>query len=133
MSERNAAEVERAIGHVLSTYFAGLYNGDTALLRSVFDPDAALFAVQGGARYHKPVEIYLAGVATRSSPRELGEPFAMAVLSLEVLGHMGMAKVHVPARGHHYVNYLSLLLAEGRWLIVNKLFDDVPPFSIEEN
>jgi hypothetical protein len=34
--------------------------------------------------------------------------------------------VHVPAHGFNYHNYLSLVRNEGRWVIVNKIFFDVP-------
>ena len=116
----------RAIAAVLGDYFKGLYTGDTALLRTVFHPDAALFAERGGQSYHKGLDAYLDGVAQRASPASLGEPFRMKVLSIDVTHDIAMARVHVPALGFNYVNYLSLVRWQGRWVIVNKVFDDVP-------
>lgn len=119
-------EDHQSILIVLADYFAGLYTGDTALLRSVFDPDAALFAEVNGQSYHKRLDEYLEGVEQRPSPEELGEPYQMKVLSLDVTHNIATAKVHVPARGFNYYNHLSLLRRDGVWVIVNKTFADVP-------
>jgi hypothetical protein len=119
-------EDHHSILAVLSDYFAGLYTGDTVLLRSVFHPEAALFAELREQPYHKGLDDYMDGVEHRQSPEELGEPYQMKVLSLDVLNNIAVAKVHVPALGFNYYNYLSLVRQDGRWVIVNKIFDDVP-------
>ena len=119
-------DAQRAIAAVLGDYFEGLYKGDTALLRTVFHPDAALFAELGGQSYHKGLDAYLDGVAARQSPASRGEPYRMKVLGIDVTHDIAMARVHVPALGFNYVNYLSFVRWQGRWVIVNKVFTDVP-------
>jgi hypothetical protein len=44
---------------------------------------------------------------------------------------MAIARVHVPALGFNFYNYLSLLRKDGNWRIVSKVFDDVPAGSGE--
>jgi hypothetical protein len=121
----------QSILQLLSDYFRGLHAGDVELLRSVFDPEAVLFAELGGGSYRKSLDAYLDGVSQRSSPAELHEPFRMRVLSLEVLHDMAVARVHVPALGFNFYNYLSLLRRGGSWRIVSKVFDDIPVASVE--
>lgn len=121
----------QSILQVLSDYFRGLHAGDVELLRSVFDPEAVLFAELKGASYRKSLDAYLDGVAQRSSPAELNEAFRMRVLSVEVLHDMAVARVHVPALGFNFYNYLSLLRKGGSWKIVSKVFDDVPAGYVE--
>jgi hypothetical protein len=121
----------QSILQVLSDYFRGLHAGDVELLRSVFDPEAVLFAELNGASYRKSLDAYLDGVAQRSSPAELKEAFRMRVLSLEVLHDMAIARVHVPALGFNFYNYLTLLRKGGSWRIVSKVFDDVPAGYVE--
>jgi hypothetical protein len=116
----------RAIATVLRDYFKGLYTGDTALLRTVFHPAAALFGARDGQPYHKGLDAYLDGVAQRASPASLGEPYRMQVLAIDVTHDIATARVHVPALGFNYVNYLSLVRRQGGWVIVNKVFADVP-------
>jgi hypothetical protein len=85
-------EDHHAILAVLADYFTGLYTGDTALLRSVFHPEAALFAEVAGQSYHKRLDEYLAGVEKRQSPEELGEPYQMKVLSVDVTHGIATAR-----------------------------------------
>jgi hypothetical protein len=118
-------DAQRAIAAVLGDYFEGLYTGDAALLRTVFHPDAALFAERAGQSYHKRLDDYLDGVAARASPASLGEPYRMKVLAIDVTHEIAMARVHVPALGFDYVNYLSFVRRQGRWVIVNKVFTDM--------
>lgn len=119
-------EDRHAIGLVLDDYFSGLYTGDTDLLRSVFHPQAASFASVNGQPFHTTIGAWLESVANRTSPAELGERCSMTVMSVDVLGTIAIAKVHVPARGFNYYNFLSLLRQDGQWLIVNKVFVDLP-------
>jgi hypothetical protein len=119
-------EDHHAILAVLADYFTGLYTGDTALLRSVFHPEASLFADIKGQPYCKRLDDYLAGVEKRQSPEELGEPYQMKVLSVDITSGIATARVHVPAHGFNYFNYLSLVRNDGVWVIVNKIFFDVP-------
>jgi hypothetical protein len=53
----------------------------------------------------------------------------MKVLAIDVTHDIATARVHVPALGFNYVNYLSFVRWQGRWVIVNKVFTDVPTES----
>ncbi|MEH6438036.1 nuclear transport factor 2 family protein [Massilia sp. DD77] len=121
----------QAILVVLADYFTGLYTGDTDLLRTVFHPQAALFAEVRGQPYYKRVEDYLEAVELRAAPQERDEPYQMRVLSLNVTHNIATAKVHVPALGFNYVNYLSLVRMDGAWVIVGKVFADVPQAGLK--
>lgn len=107
---------------VLDRYFEGLFNGDAALLRSIFHPQAMLFGEVKGQPYLKRIDEYLDVVANRTSPRDQGEPFRMEAISVEVLGDIAYAKVHSPMLGGNYFDYLAFVRQDDRWLIVNKLF-----------
>ena len=115
-----------AVLAAVDAYCKGVFRGDIALLRSVFHPNAALFAEVRGQPYYKPLDEYLSVVATRDSPEALGEAFLMRPVSVEVTHEIAFAKVHCPMLGYHYTDYLSFVRLEGRWVIVNKLFTDVP-------
>lgn len=121
-----------AILAVLADYFTGLYTGDTTLLRSVFHPDAGVFAGVAGQPGARRLDDYLAAVEKRRSPEELGEPYRMKVLSVDVTCNIATARVHVPAHGFNYYNYLSLVRNGDAWVIVNKIFSDVPAWAQKE-
>jgi len=115
-----------AVLAVVDKYCRGVFEGDIALLRTVFHPKAALFAEVRGQPYYKPLEEYLAVVAGRASPQARGESFRMKPVSVEVVHRIAFARVHCPMFEFNYTDYLSLMHEEGRWRIVNKLFTDVP-------
>lgn len=110
---------------VVDRYFEGLYIGDVALLKAIFHPQAVLFGEVKGQPYLKPIAEYLEIIANRASPRDLGEPFRMEALAVEVLGDVAYARVHSPMLGGNYFDYLALVRQDDRWLIVNKLFTHV--------
>ncbi|MES2935447.1 MAG: nuclear transport factor 2 family protein [Pseudomonadota bacterium] len=114
------------ISAVLKNYFDGIFNGDTALLRTTFHPHAALYGEIKGAQYYKTLDHYLDAVDQRKSPRELNETYLMETVSIDVLGDVASAKVHCVMLGFNYVDFLSLIRIEGKWVIVNKLFTHVP-------
>lgn len=116
----------QAVLMAVSEYFKGVFSGEVDRLRAVFHPRAALFAEIRGEAYYKPLEEYLDVVAHRKSPEALGEPFLMKPISVEVTHNMAFAKVHCPMLGYNYYDYLSFVRQDGRWIIVNKLFTDVP-------
>jgi len=108
------------LSQVLSTYFHGIYDGNVAALESIFHPKAELFGEVKGQAYQKTLSDYLAGVGSRKSPSELGELFSMQTIFLDVVGPIAVAKVNCPMLGFNYIDYLTLVRIEGKWLIVGK-------------
>jgi hypothetical protein len=115
-----------AVLKVVDAYCRGVYRGDIALLRAVFDHRALLFAEVRGQAYFRPLEEYLTVVAGRTSPEALGQAFLMKPISVEVTHEIAFAKVHCPMFDYNYVDYLSLVRQDGAWKIVNKTFTDLP-------
>lgn len=111
--------------HVVQNYFEGIFNGDVPRLRSAFHPQATLFGEVKGAPYYRTLDDYLAAVAQRQCPRDLGEPFAMKALALDVQGPIAVARLQVPMLGFNYIDFLSLLKTDGQWQIVSKNFTHV--------
>ena len=115
-----------AVLAVVDAYCRSVYHGDTALLRSVFDPMALLFAEVRGETYARPLEEYLAIVASRQSPESLGQAFLMKPIGVEVAHEIAFAKVQCPMFDYNYIDYLSFVRRGGDWKIVNKTFTDLP-------
>lgn len=115
-------DAHQEIDALLKKYFDGLFYGDTALLRSVFHPQALLFGEVRGAPYQNSLEGFLSAVAQRESPHQRGEKFRMEALGIEVLNQIAYVKAHCPMLGFNYFDYLALVHDGARWLITNKLF-----------
>lgn len=110
------------IARLVSDYFRGLHNSDVALLDSVFDEQAMLYAP--GIRRSKAQWLTL--VANRPIPKQRGDAFAYQILAVEVLGQQAMVKVSCPLLGEHFIDYLGLLFEQGRWRIVAKQYATQP-------
>ncbi|MEO8672354.1 MAG: nuclear transport factor 2 family protein [Tahibacter sp.] len=121
----SVSHVPGEIRDVLQTYFDGLHRGDVDALRRVFHPHAALFGEIRGQPYQKSLSDYLQIVAARASPQALGETFRMAILSVDVVGSIACAKVHCPMLGQNYIDFLSLVRSDDRWVVVNKTFTHI--------
>ncbi len=113
------------ISKVVQNYLDGVYYGNVKLLQNSFTENAFLFGDIKGDAYKKSLEEYLEGVKARKSPEELEEPYKMEILGIEVVGNVGIAKVHLPMLGFNYYDFLSLCLVDGEWKIVNKVFTHV--------
>lgn len=121
MYEQNSEEILALVKH----YFAGIYIGDVSTLKAAFHPNALLFGDVNKQDYFKDIEQYLEGVKNRKSPSELGEPFQMEILSVEIINKVAMVKAHLPMLGFNYCDYLSMANVDGKWMIVNKLFTNI--------
>ena len=121
----NYTENANVIAEVLSSYFKGVFNGDTALLRKIFHPQSILAGDVNGIPYFKTLDEYLEGVSKRKSPQELNETFRMEILSIEIINSIAIAKVHLPIFDFNYYDLLSLNLTDSGGVIVNKLLTNV--------
>lgn len=121
----NYTDDAQAVAAVLSTYFQGVFNGDTALLRRIFHPQALVAGDINGQPYFKSLDQYLYGVEHRQSPAELKETFRMEILAVEIINSIASAKVHLPMFEFNYYDLLSLNKINGKWIIINKLLTHV--------
>lgn len=122
---KNYSEKSNAIAAVLSSYFEGVYKGDTALLRKIFHPKSLVAGDVNGLPYFKTLDEYLEGVGSRKSPKELNQTFKMEILSIEIINSIAIAKVHLPIFDFNYYDLLSLNETDKGWVIVNKLLTNV--------
>jgi len=106
-------------------YFKGIYEGDVAVLGSIFNPGTLLFGDVKGQPYAKTLDQYLDGVAHRQSPKDSGKPFKGDIISIKVVQSIGIAEVTVKMYEFNYHEFLSFHKINGHWLIVNKMISDV--------
>ncbi|MFC4221619.1 nuclear transport factor 2 family protein [Flagellimonas marina] len=118
-------ENRKEIEELIASYFEGIFNGDVKKLEKCFHEYTYLYGDIKGEDYLKSKSAYIEGVKNRQSPKSLGEEFRMAIIGIDILGKVAMAKLHVPFSGYNYYDYLSLANMDGEWKIVNKIFTHV--------
>jgi hypothetical protein len=125
MSAKPNVSDRAAIEAAIQTYFDGLYEGDAEKLARVFHPTSALTSIspQDGSLQIVPRDKWFDMVRTRPSPKKSGLVRDDAILSLDQPGPtMAFVKVKCQIPPRYFVDQLSLLKVEGRWQIVQKVF-----------
>jgi 4-oxalocrotonate tautomerase len=116
----NALTDQQQVRQLVSDYCDGLHHGNVALLRRIFHPDAVLKA----PNLRRNLNDWLALVAQRPVPSELGHDYHYRLEWLEVLNEQALAKLYCPLLGRDYTDFLGCLKENGEWKIVNKMYAD---------
>ena len=117
MSEFNA------VNGVLQTYFDALYYCDTDKLVEVFHPKAIYATADETPLLHRTMEEYVPVVAARQSPASRNEARKDFVDAIEFAGdNTAFARVRCSIGNRDFVDFLTLVRAEGRWRIMAKIF-----------
>ncbi len=118
MDPRYAAVVE-----VLSDYFDGLYLSDTEILSQVFHPDARYVCATEAPLVNLGMDAYLPIVAARPSPASRGELRRDRIAGIEFAGPTtAFARVNCAIGPKYFTDFLTLILVDGRWRIIAKVF-----------
>ncbi|APA96520.1 hypothetical protein NS506_02456 [Nocardia seriolae] len=111
------------IEKMLEDYFDLIYTQNMDLFDRVFHPSAVLYSAQDGVVVARPREEYRELMRARRSPEQNGAPRDDSVLRIDVLSpEMAMAKVRLRLNDNIMVDFLNLLLVDGHWMIVAKLY-----------
>lgn len=112
-----------AVVEVLAVYFDGLHYSDPARLRRVFHPHASYICATPGDHLRLGMAEYLAIVEHRPAPASRGESRHDRILSIAFAGpEAASARVACAIGPKHFTDLLTLVLADGRWQIVSKVF-----------
>lgn len=112
-----------AVAHVLSDYFDGLHNSDTAILSRVFHPEAHYVSATEGTLRHLTMAEYFPIVDQRPPPASLGEARTDSILSIEFAGPVtAFARVICSIEPKHFTDFLTLVRINGEWRIISKVF-----------
>ncbi|WP_291921232.1 nuclear transport factor 2 family protein [Chitinophaga sp.] len=114
-----------AISDVLENrYFKGIYEGDVALLSTIYHPRTLFLGDVKGQPYAKDLQQYLDGVKNRQSPKHSGKPFKGEILSVKTVNSIAIAEVKVVMYDFVYHEFLSFHKIDGKWVLVNKMISD---------
>ncbi|MFI1916839.1 nuclear transport factor 2 family protein [Nocardia sp. NPDC020380] len=123
MTSISAKATTAGIDELLQDYFDLLYTQDMSLFDRVFHPSAVLYSAQDGLIVVRPREEYRELMRARRSPEQNGSPREDTVLRIDALSpEMAVAKVRLRLNDNIMVDYLNLLLIDGLWMIVAKLY-----------
>lgn len=114
---------KQAIADVLAIYFDGLYHSDTQRLRIAFHPQAIYACATESPLLRLDMDSYFPIVAKRPSPASRNEPRRDRIMSIEFAGPVtALARVECAIGDRFFTDLLSLVLVDGRWQIISKVF-----------
>ncbi|MCB5167961.1 nuclear transport factor 2 family protein [Streptomyces bambusae] len=114
---------DAAVREVLGRYFDGLYHGDTGVLGRVFHPEAVYATATEGELLRLSMPEYFPVVARREPPAARQEVRRDRIVSVEFAGPVtALARVECAMGPRHYTDFLTLLLVDGRWQVIAKVF-----------
>ncbi len=122
------------IARVIQLYFDGLHHSDTARLAEVFHPRALYASASDGTLLCRTMADYFPVVDRRPSPASRGERRCDRIRSIELAGPVtARASVNCAIGGTYFTDFLSLVLVDGRWQIIAKVFHGEPLAAVESN
>jgi hypothetical protein len=107
---------------VVQAYFDGLMSGSSGALDRAFHPGARLIGIgDRGTLAMIPFQEWK-DVVTADGPRG-PDGFTNEIVSVDIHGVAATVKTKLTWPDIVYVDYLSLIHADGQWKIVNKIWD----------
>lgn len=112
----------------LDAYLRGHATGDPAAFREAFHADAVLWGLRADGQLARMT-------AEQYTSRASGAPAAdeaqrrRAIDSIEVNGDLATARITLDYPSVRFVDVMTLIRIEGRWWIINKMFQAHPPTS----
>jgi hypothetical protein len=113
----------RAIEDLLQRYFDALYFADAEAMEQILHPNAIYATADEAEPLFRNVPNYLTVLRGRVSPFKKGEERADKIISIELAGeNTALARVECAIGERHFIDFLSLLKIEQKWLIIAKVF-----------
>ncbi|MDI3335830.1 nuclear transport factor 2 family protein [Defluviimonas aestuarii] len=112
-----------AVEAVLRDYFDGLYHSDAGLLARVFHPKAIYVSATEGPLIYRTMAEYFPIVEAREAPAARNEARADRIVGIAFAGPVtATAQVNCAIGPRYFTDCLTLILDEGRWQIISKVF-----------
>ena len=119
-----AAEEEAGVRAALQHYLNGHATGDPEEFRKAFHPDALLTFVREGKITITPISEYIARASGKPPADEAKR--VRRITSVEVVGNAAFGRIELDYPTVFFVDYMSLLKENGRWMIIAKSFHAEP-------
>lgn len=116
-------DAEAQVRHLLGRYFDGLHACDVQLLEQVLHPAAVYATADEKPFLHRSMPEYFKVVAARQSPASRREVRRDQIESIQFAGdNTALARVRCAIGSRDFVDFLSLVRADGRWQVIAKVF-----------
>ena len=117
------SDEKNSIEQTVQVYFDSMYESDSAKVDQAFHPNAMITGSFDGALSEMDREGFGKFVASQQpSPKDKGEPARLEIVSVDVAGDTAVARVRDDYLGRTFLDTLSMIKQDDRWVIYNKLY-----------
>lgn len=116
--------VDAAVRAPLEAYLRGHATGRSEDFRPAFHPDAQLWGMRNGTLIRMTAEQYISR-ASGAPPADEAQRHRW-IESIDVTGDTAVAKIVLDYPTVRFTDYMALSRIDGRWVIVNKMFQAEP-------
>jgi len=115
---------EASIQSTIRTYFESMHESSKEKVAASFHPSAKVVGFRkDGEMMEISADQFGDLVASQQpSPKARGDAERLEILSLDIAGRTAVARVRDDYLGNTYLDTLSFIEHDGRWLIYNKLY-----------
>ena len=113
---------EKAIRETIQIYFDAMFESDSSKVFAAFHENAKISGYIAERLTEMSVSDFAEFVAAQSSAKAAGETPFLEEVSLTVAGNTAVAQVRDDYIGSRFLDTLSFIKCDRRWVIYNKLF-----------
>lgn len=113
--------MDEEIRSVVRDYLDGMMFADEARLRRAFHPAAKSIGHDRAGLEWDSIDTFV-GACKAAGALPAGSSYYWKILFLEITGDMAIVTLEDDYQGARYTDYLTLMLLDGRWQIINKAF-----------
>ena len=114
---------ETKIREIINLYFKSMYEANSALVHQVFHPRALITGYVDDKLEEMDTDSFAKFVGDQKpSPSEKNDPKILEIISIKIVGKTAVALVRDDYLQMTYLDTLSFLKVDDKWLIYNKLF-----------
>ena len=116
--------VDPAVRAPLEAYLRGHATGRSEDFRPAFHPDAQLWGMRNGTLIRMTAEQYISR-ASGAPPADEAQRHRW-IESIDITGDTAVARIVLDYPTVRFTDYMALSRIDGRWVIVNKMFQAEP-------
>ncbi|MBT7333763.1 MAG: nuclear transport factor 2 family protein [Gammaproteobacteria bacterium] len=113
---------EEQIQTTIQIYFDSMFESSAEKVHQAFHANARITGYLPQGFFEMTVGDFASFVQQQPAAHAAGKTPFLEVVSLNVHGQTAVARVRDDYLGHRYLDTLSFVQTDGRWLIYNKLF-----------
>jgi hypothetical protein len=111
-----------AITEVIKSYFLSTYHGDVIQLKKIFHPLIHITGILNNQLVDWTSAEFIKRIMSSPTAASKGEKFDKEIIFIDQTNDVAIVKARAFVGTNTFIDYISMLRVDGKWLIRNKFF-----------